>query len=61
MARVFPHIEVYSWDDALLTLADRAAVVGYLVCHLADPSLADRVATPLRVTKRGSLIWARRQ
>lgn len=58
---MFPEVEVHSWDEPLLTLEDRAAVERYLVCHLADPSLVDRVVTPVRVTKRGSLIWAKKE
>lgn len=61
VAHVFPEVEVHSWDEPLLTLEDRGAVERYLVGHLADPSLVDRVVTPVRVTKRGSLIWAKKE
>ncbi|MEV6150058.1 hypothetical protein AB0L53_06920 [Nonomuraea sp. NPDC052129] len=46
-------------------LPARAAVALYLRGRgLAEPAARDaslRVATPLRVTKRGSLVWARRR
>jgi SAM-dependent methyltransferase len=61
VAEVFGEVEVQAWDEQLVELADRDEVRSYLVCHLADPVLADGVATPLRLTKRGVLVWARKR
>src|SRR5207247_3515001 len=60
VAEVFGDVEVQAWDEQLVELADRAEVRAYLICHLADPALADGVTTPLRLTKRGALVWARK-
>ncbi|MEV1243715.1 hypothetical protein ACIBO2_11095 [Nonomuraea sp. NPDC050022] len=53
------------WDEPLVSLPDRAAVALYLRGRGLSESAAHdaslRVATPLRVTKRGSLVWARRR
>jgi SAM-dependent methyltransferase len=61
VAEVFGEVEVQAWDEPLVELADRDEVRSYLVSHLADPALADGVATPLRLTKRGALVWARKR
>lgn len=61
---VFGDAEVTRWDAPLLVLPDRAAVVDYLVGHLVERGRAERgaarFATPIRVTKRGCLVWAAR-
>ncbi|MGK5550700.1 class I SAM-dependent methyltransferase [Actinomadura kijaniata] len=61
---VFGAVEVERWDAPLLLLPDRAAVRDYLVARLVPraeaETLAARVGTPLRVTKRGALVLARR-
>lgn len=61
VGRVFDDIEVDAWDAPLLTLPDRDAVRAYLESHLGDPSVAERVETPVTVTKRGCLVWARKR
>jgi SAM-dependent methyltransferase len=60
VAEVFGEVEVEAWDKPLVELADREEVRAYLICHLADPARADGIATPLRLTKRGALVWARK-
>jgi SAM-dependent methyltransferase len=65
VAGLFTDVEVERWDAPLLELPDRDAVRDYLIgkglnrsqAHLA----ADSVATPLQVTKRGSLLFARKR
>jgi hypothetical protein len=57
---VFGDIEVETWDEPMLTLADRDAVRRYLRSRMADPALADNVETPVRVTKRGCIVWGRK-
>ncbi|MFD1538388.1 class I SAM-dependent methyltransferase [Nonomuraea guangzhouensis] len=65
VGEVLDVVAVTSWDEPLLHLPDREAVTLYLrgrgLTEPAARAAALRVATPLRVTKRGSLIWARRQ
>ncbi|MFI6600208.1 class I SAM-dependent methyltransferase [Nonomuraea sp. NPDC050536] len=55
---------VTSWDEPMLHLPDRQALALYLrgrgLSEAAARDAALRVETPLRVTKRGSLVWARR-
>jgi SAM-dependent methyltransferase len=60
IASVFGGIEVQAWDEPRFELTDRAQVRDYLVSRLADPALADGVDVPVRVTKRGALVWARK-
>ncbi len=60
IASVFGEIEVEPWDDQLVEISDRDELRRYLVQHLADPALADEVEVPLRLTKRGCLVWARK-
>jgi SAM-dependent methyltransferase len=68
VARVFGPGTTDAWDAPLVTLPDRDAVRDYLRARFvpADEAerLADRVAErgplPLRVTKRGALVLARR-
>ncbi|MEU7740828.1 class I SAM-dependent methyltransferase [Nonomuraea sp. NPDC049158] len=65
VGEVLDVVGVTSWDEPLVSLSDRAAVALYLRGRgLSEPAARDaslRVATPLRVTKRGSLVWARRR
>jgi SAM-dependent methyltransferase len=61
VGEVFADVEVETWDAPLLTLPDRDAVRAYLVSHLGDPAIAERVETPLTVTKRGCLVWGRKR
>jgi SAM-dependent methyltransferase len=60
VASVFGEVEVEPWDDQLVELRDGAELHRYLIQHLADPNLADGVEVPLRLTKRGCLVWARK-
>ncbi len=61
---VFGDVDVTRWDAPLLILPDRAAVVDYLVGRLVERGRAEReaprFATPMRVSKRGCLVWAAR-
>jgi SAM-dependent methyltransferase len=64
VCEVFGEVEVERWDAPLITLPDRDAVRDYLVArHVPRPEAVEaarRVPTPLPVTKRGSLVMARR-
>ncbi|GAA1819033.1 class I SAM-dependent methyltransferase [Actinomadura chokoriensis] len=64
VCEVFGEVEVERWDAPLITLPDRAAIRDYLVArHVPRPMAAEAAAhlhTPLPVTKRGSLVVARR-
>lgn len=62
VASVFgaPAVDVQSWDGPFLVLPDRAAVARYARHHYLPAEVAQRVATPLTLTKRGCLVWARR-
>ena len=64
VAAVFGRVEVERWDTPLIRLPDRGAVRDYLVARFVAleeaAAAADRVATPVAVTKRGALIHARR-
>ena len=53
-------IEILRWDDPWTLLPDADAVRRYVRSHFLPPETADGVATPLTLTKRGCLIWARR-
>jgi SAM-dependent methyltransferase len=61
---VFGGADVTRWDASLLVLPDRAAVVDYLIGRTLERDRAERAAgafaTPMRVTKRGCLVWAMR-
>lgn len=61
VGEVFGEVEVESWDAPMITLQDRAAVRLYLTSRMADPALADRVPTPVTVTKRESIVWGRKR
>jgi SAM-dependent methyltransferase len=58
---VFEEVEVHTWDAPMLTLPDRNAVRLYLRSRMADPALADKVETPVTVTKRGCVVWGRKR
>ncbi|MGH9139033.1 MAG: class I SAM-dependent methyltransferase [Acidimicrobiales bacterium] len=64
VASVFGDVEVDRWDGRLVRLPDRQAVRDYLVGRAIGDELAadvaQRVAVPLELTKRGVLVWARR-
>ena len=64
VASVFGRVEVERWDAPLVRLPDRDAVRDYLIARFVLPedaaAAAERVATPVAITKRGALIYARR-
>jgi len=64
VGRHFDEVEFDRWDGPYYHLPDRAAVRDYLVGRLMPPAEAEaaaqRVDTPLDVTKRGVLVFARR-
>ncbi len=53
-------IEVEAWDGPFIVLPDQAAVASYVRHHSIAPEAADRVTTPLTLTKRGCFVWARK-
>jgi SAM-dependent methyltransferase len=64
IGELFADVEVVRWDAALLRLPSRQAVRDYLVGKGVDAGRAEAVAAgsevPLPVTKRGALVFARR-
>ncbi|GAB3752784.1 class I SAM-dependent methyltransferase [Microlunatus parietis] len=54
-------VEVEPWDGPFLVLPDREAVATYTRHHRLPRDLADRVKTPLTLTKRGCQVWARKR
>ncbi len=64
LAAHFDAVEVERWDAALVDLPDRPAVRDYLLGKGVPPAEAGRgavtIETPLTVTKRGALLFARR-
>jgi SAM-dependent methyltransferase len=60
----FVDVEVEAWDAPLLTLPTPEAVRDYLIGRQVEPDRAAAVAravdTPLRVTKRGAIVFARK-
>jgi SAM-dependent methyltransferase len=64
VASVFGQVEVERWDAPLVRLPDRDAVRDYLIARFVGPedaaAAAERVETPVAITKRGALIYARR-
>ena len=61
---VFDIVDVVSWDAKLVTLPDRRAVRLFLrgrgLSELAAEECARELPVPMKLTKRGSLIWARK-
>jgi SAM-dependent methyltransferase len=53
-------VEVEPWDGPFIVLPDRAAVATYARHHRLPAEVEERVATPLTLTKRGCLVWARK-
>src|SRR5262245_22262491 len=53
-------VAVERWDGPFNVLPDRAAVVAFARHHQLPASVVDHVSTPLTLTKRGALVWARR-
>jgi SAM-dependent methyltransferase len=64
VASVFDRVRVQRWDAPLVRLPDRAAVRDYLIARFVVPedaaAAAEQVTTPVVITKRGALIYARR-
>jgi SAM-dependent methyltransferase len=64
VASVFGRVQVERWDAPLVRLPDRDAVRGYLIARFVAPeaavAAAERVATPVTLTKRGAVVYARR-
>jgi SAM-dependent methyltransferase len=62
VASVFGQVRVERWDAPLVRLPDTDAVRDYLIARFVAPKVAadaaERVATPLAVTKRGAVIYA---
>ena len=61
---VFPDIQVDAWDGPYVHLPDREALALYLRGRRVSPSAANRaldtIDTPLTLTKRGAIIYARK-
>ena len=61
---VFGEIEIDAWDGPYVRLPDREALILYLRGRRLSPSAAERASdaidTPLTLTKRGTVIYARK-
>lgn len=61
---IFPDIEIDAWDGPYVHLPDREALALYLQGRRLSPSAAERaleaIDTPLTLTKRGAIIYARK-
>jgi SAM-dependent methyltransferase len=64
MTSVFEEVQVERWDAPLVRLPDRVAVRDYLVARFVPSEVAtvaaERITTPVTVTKRGALVRARK-
>jgi SAM-dependent methyltransferase len=64
LAERFVDVDVVAWDAPLLTLPSPEAVRDYLIGRQVAPVwaaiAAGKVGTPLRVTKRGAIVFARK-
>jgi SAM-dependent methyltransferase len=64
VASVFRQVQVERWDAPLVRLPDRNAVRDYLIARFVAPeaavTAAERVTTPVTITKRGAVIHARK-
>ena len=64
VASVFPEIEIDAWDGPYVHLPDREALALYLQGRRLSPSVAEQasnaISTPLTLTKRGAIIYARK-
>lgn len=64
VGKVFVEIDVDRWDGPFITLPDRDAVTEYLFGRGVDRSdcvrISKSVDVPMHVTKRGCLIWGRK-
>jgi hypothetical protein len=63
VASVFGQVHVSRWDAPLVRLPHRDAVRDYLIARFVDPehatAAAAQVRTPLVITKRGAVVYAR--
>jgi SAM-dependent methyltransferase len=61
VAEVFDDVEVEWWESPAWALRTRDAVVDYLVAFKVPDAgaLAERVSTPVTITKSGANVWAR--
>jgi SAM-dependent methyltransferase len=60
VATVFHDIDVRRWDDTFAALRTREEVRAYCRHHVIPPERAESATLPLRLTKRGVLVRARR-
>jgi len=58
---VFSDVTVERWDAKLTLLADHAAVDRFCVHHRLPASASARVTPPVLLTKRGCLVYARKE
>jgi len=58
---VLTDVTVERWDAPMTRLLDREAVLRYCRSHHLPAEAADRVTPPVWLTKRGCLIYARRE
>ena len=65
VASVFGQVQVHRWDAPLVMLPDRGAVRDYLIARFVPSEVAgaaaEQVTTPATITKRGALIYARKE
>lgn len=63
MASVFGQVEAEWWNAPLIRLPDRATVRDYLIARYVAPeaatAAAGQVDSPVTVTKRGVVVYAR--
>jgi hypothetical protein len=61
---IFPDTHAERWDAPLVMLPNADSVRDYLIARLVLASeaakAATRVATPVTITKRGALVYARK-
>jgi SAM-dependent methyltransferase len=64
VSSVFGQVRVERWDAPLVRLPDRDAVRDYLIARFVPPEVAvaaaEQVITPVTITKRGTMIYARK-
>lgn len=65
LGQVFEIVRIDAWDMPLYRLPDAPAVWTYLVARMTSPEVAtdvaNRVETPLWLTKRGATVWGRKR
>jgi SAM-dependent methyltransferase len=64
VSSIFGQVRVERWDAPLVRLPDRGAVRDYLIARFVPPeaavAAAEQVSTPVTITKRGAMIYARK-